>query len=286
MESEGSLVRPIKLQVRLAWLAAIGNLHFNPELNAGQIADEMSRFFGGEARRLTENAFVPADHPLSTADEVRIEQLQSADLVLMSAAPWHSGSGLYVRSGMRPGHVYPLFGEACGTVGGVFVNADGSRVQSDWRMVGLDYADLQSAAAHGNVVLVCGGRERRRVLLAALRGKLTSNLVTSSDTARWLLSEAPDESTGTTYARVLVDILEVGNGATRGVVRSWNSELSITIPMSSFPQEVQAVLHSRNGPTFLLAMVNLAAETADELDPHGFQLAPELGPEDELIPFA
>ena len=192
MEDQGLLPRPVG-NADLRWSATMGDLASLPGLDAGEIAVSLCRFFGGSTEHLDSLGFAPDGHILSRQDRDQIAQMALADLVLVSAAPWNERSGLYLRSGWRPGYVFPSFDAACGTIGGVFLDETGAEVTSQWRLIGMDHASLAEAASKEAVVLIAGGRHRRPVIRAALQANLVSVLITSSHTAEWLLAEAGSE---------------------------------------------------------------------------------------------
>ena len=82
-----------------------------------------------------------------------------------------------------------MVNDAVGTIGGVFIDDEGRLVESDYNVVGLDYSGYQAASLNSSqkVILMCGGARRHRLVKAALKARLMSVLITSKETAEWVL---------------------------------------------------------------------------------------------------
>ena len=72
------------------------------------------------------------------------------------------------------------------------MNDKGEELKGAYSIVGLDFEGFRSAAERGAVVLMCGGEKRRKVLLAALRARMASVVITTKATADWILTQAAD----------------------------------------------------------------------------------------------
>lgn len=75
---------------------------------------------------------------------------------------------------------------AVGEILGRFLNQDGQPVpfRLDDRLIGLSLADLQRLP---RVMVVAGGHAKHQAILAALRSRFVTHLVTDEDTALWIL---------------------------------------------------------------------------------------------------
>jgi DNA-binding transcriptional regulator LsrR (DeoR family) len=210
----------------LIWSASIGNLPSPYEMNAGTVAKGLAEFFGGTTAEFTYGAagYIDDFSKLEQADLAIIRELPKSDLVVTSASAWDEKSGL-AQYGHALRSTFPRFDEAIGTVGGVFLDEEGRDVPTKGRIVGMSHEDLRKAAKRGAVVIIAGGDGRRRVVLAALRQRLASVLITSKETARWLVDQQieplcePNVSTETPAMAAGADPIEtlLGQAAIRGI---------------------------------------------------------------------
>ena len=125
---------------------------------------------------------------LPASDNMLIDALAKADIVLVPAAPWDDQATLYTKTALNP-ECFPKFSDAVGLMSTVFLDKEGKKVGGQYSMVGLGHSGFRQAAKNDAVLLMCGGEKRRSVALSALRGKLVSVLITSSATANWLLKQ-------------------------------------------------------------------------------------------------
>ena len=187
-ESAGVTAAPDP-SARLVWSPAIGVVSAHPTLGAESIVTELRDIYGGSVETFSRPAFV-VEGLIPDADRLLMARLGDAKLVLMAGAPWSRSSSLYARSGLSPKLFPAVSDNVVGTVGGVFIDQNGSEVKGDGtHLVGLDHAGLIHASENGAVILVAGGASRRPVVHAALTGRLVSVLITSKETLSWLNGE-------------------------------------------------------------------------------------------------
>lgn len=184
------LEKPAKLPDVLIWSPIIGIITAEmTDREAGMIADGFRTFYGGQLERFGCAGFALADAKMPTDVAEVIANLENADLVLTSGSPWDPEAYLAQNTALDRSRL-PDFSEAVGTISGVFLDATGKEVRGQYSIVGLGYEGLRKVAQNGEVVLICGGDERSLVVLAALRARLVSVLVTTRQTAEWMLQTA------------------------------------------------------------------------------------------------
>ncbi len=191
----------------LVWSASIANFPSPYVMNAGTIAGSFRNFFGGEVENFSPGSEGYAEeHTVHQDDRKLTRLLRTADIVLTSASAWDEDAGLAIHAGPLLITKLPDFDDAVGNIGGVFLADDGSEVRTAWSIVGLDYDGLRQAAARRAMILIGAGEGRRKVILAALRARLVSVLITSARTAAWLLDQ-PELLPGPTKAAAAPDSL-------------------------------------------------------------------------------
>jgi methylglyoxal synthase len=272
----------------ITWETAIGRFKADDErLTAEKAAAGFNDFFNGRPDQVEcfrSSAYVPDLTGLIEEDSALSAGLPYARLILESAAPWNDESGLYKRSGLirdNPG-LFPDINHpgVAGTIGGVLLSPAGNEVPTQLKLVGLNFERMRAAAERGAVVLVCGGKSRRSVVRAALWGRLVSVLVTSRQTGEWLLDQPNSSPHGValtgTYARVLVEVVEIQQEYIEAVVPAWHARDRSRIPIGHLSPAVRGAVETGKFPLDLLAVVNLSANSVDELNLQDFELAPEL----------
>lgn len=184
------LDRPRGLPDVLVWSPIIGIITAEmTDEEASMIAEGLRTLYGGSCEGFqcagfaSENARIPKN----VAD--RIEELAEADLIVTSASAWNRDASLAMNTGLNRTKL-PDYTKAIATISGVFLAADGSEVRGEYSIVGLGYDGLRKAASDGRVVVMCGGRMRNPVVLSVLRGRLVSVLITTRQTAEWVLEQA------------------------------------------------------------------------------------------------
>ncbi len=175
----------------IQWLPAVGNLTVRPESlqrESEHICHAFKRMYGGRVERfLSAGYFKPPPPPIFPEDARLMKSLKGADLALVSAAPWEPDEIKKnypdLDTAMLPG-----VDEAVAIVSLAFLRIDGSVAPTRYRFVGLSADDLnEMVKKRGEVILLCGGESRRLAALAALRANLASVLITTRDTAEWLI---------------------------------------------------------------------------------------------------
>ena len=173
---------------KLLWSPIIGIITAEVSAQEASIVVEgLREFYGGEIKPLQCAGFTREASGVPTRVRDVVDELEKADLVLTSAAPWHADASLLTKTGLSPGYFPDLEGEAIGIISGVFVDKNGSEVEAAYKIVGLDYMGFKRVATQGNVILVCGGDQRVPVVGALLRARLVSSLVTTVASAKALV---------------------------------------------------------------------------------------------------
>ena len=171
-------------------------------VEANVVAMDIARAYGALSGQLPCPAFHPAIE-MTTATQARpvrdmLARLRRCDIVITSMGPIvddpEDGD---IRLSNDPDMNERLFHAAlfAGAVGEICYwafDAEGRKVQTPYRSVGLSFEGLQEIARDPKrqVILVCGGDKRRFApLRAALRARLASVLVSDVWTARYLVDE-------------------------------------------------------------------------------------------------
>lgn len=192
MGTEGLLQESLKLASKVVWSPLIGNIQVEQtDQEASIIASAFKDHYGGRDETFKSTAVMQTktSGTLRLEDQELIKNLEKADVIFISAAPWNEQATLYHNRALNPKY-FPSFKRAEAVMSGIFLDKDGKEVKGEYLIVGLGYEGFQRAAKNGAVILICGGINRRKVTLAALRGKLVSVLITTNGTAEWLLNDA------------------------------------------------------------------------------------------------
>lgn len=187
MRKTGLIDKPERLSKTFIWSPLIGTI--TSEVNdqqASMVAQSFCDFYGGTAESFGTAAFTKDMAHLPKHERDLIQSLGKAKIIIALAAPWKKAIALRKSAGLDVSN-FPRAGQSAGAIGGIFLKANGDEASSKLLIVGLGYEGLRAAARDGSVILICGGRGRRPILLAALRGKLVSILITSRKTADWIL---------------------------------------------------------------------------------------------------
>lgn len=186
---DAGLIEIPKFSREIVWSPLIGIITAEiTDREAIMIAHRFRDFYGGRVDSLPCAGFARRGEARPGGVTELLTELSKADIVLTSASPWDKEAALYKNTGLDS-QLFPAFGAAVGLVSGVFLDENGEEVPSEYSIVGLDRQGFINAARVGTVILMAGGEKRRRVVLAALRARLSSVLITTSPTAKWLLSE-------------------------------------------------------------------------------------------------
>jgi methylglyoxal synthase/DNA-binding transcriptional regulator LsrR (DeoR family) len=199
--SDADLLEKPELAETVVWSPLIGIITSEViDSEAVMIAGGFCGFYGGKVEGFPCAGFARKDSVLSEDVKKLIRSLEEADIILTSASPWDEKTTLYQGTGLNrdflpPLPTYPPRPEdAIGLISGVFLNHEGKQVVGEYSIVGLGYEGFQRAAANGAVILMCGGNERRKAVLAALRGRLVSVLITTTQTAEWILRHSEGDA--------------------------------------------------------------------------------------------
>jgi len=123
-----------------------------------------------------------------------IDAAKSADVAFVGIGAKDATSSSYIlqAAGLNKEEFPDFFNRLAGDVAGRFYDFDGQVIDTrlESRTVGIDLADLRKIR---RVVGVAAGEDKTLGILAALRGKLLSELVTSSSCALRLLGMADDK---------------------------------------------------------------------------------------------
>ncbi len=189
MDREGLLQKPSRFPASVVWSPLIGTITAEvTHQEAYMIAQRFCDLYGGSVEGFFCAGFARQGAPLPDSVRGLIVRLAEADLILTAGSPWDEQSSLYKNTGLNAA-CFPALDKAVGLVSGVFLDADGKELTGEYSIVGLGFEGFRAAAAKGRVVLMCGGKQRRRVLFAALEAGLASVLITTAATATWVLAE-------------------------------------------------------------------------------------------------
>lgn len=189
METQHLIERRSPFSSNLAWSPLIGTITAEiTDQEATMIAQAFCDFYGGKVEGFPCAGFARADAKRPEAVKQLIASLEEADLIITSGSPWDENTALFKNTGLDHNN-FPPISQTTSLISGIFLNADGEPLQGSYSIVGLDFKGFQNAAKRGAVVLMCGGMNRRRVLLAALRAHMASVVITTKTTAEWILQQ-------------------------------------------------------------------------------------------------
>lgn len=201
MESQRLIQKPPAFSSRLIWSPLIGTITAEiTDQEATMIAQGFCDFYGGEVEGFPCAGFARTDARRPEAVKRLIDALKEADLIITSASPWDEDTALYKYTGLDNKN-FPLISDTTSLISGIFLNDKGDELKGSYSIVGLDFDGFQSAAERGAVVLMCGGGKRRKVLLAALRARMASIVITTKATAEWILTQPSGEGPEPATAR-------------------------------------------------------------------------------------
>ena len=191
METERLLRPPARsLMKSVIWSPAIGTIAQKVNnREAASTAQQLKQFFGGEASGSLGSAFDAGDVLLPSDTIIAVDDLLNANFVLATASCWNESNGLYQAAGENRDLLPSINSVAVACVSGVFLDSNGIEVSPKCKIVGMSLEQFRQIAAKGSVLLMSGGEDRRIALLAALRAGIASVLVTTSQTASWLLRQ-------------------------------------------------------------------------------------------------
>jgi DNA-binding transcriptional regulator LsrR (DeoR family) len=189
MHTETLLKKPDILPHKLLWSPIIGIITAEvTDWEASMIAEGFRKFYGGQCEQFGCAGFAPKGTAAPQNVAQLINKLQSANLVLTSASAWNKEASLANNTGLDRAKL-PRFKPAIAMISGIFLDEKGEEINGEYSVVGLGRAELQKIRKSGDVVLMCGGNDRNPVVLSALRAKLVSVLITTRQTAEWVLSK-------------------------------------------------------------------------------------------------
>jgi len=188
------LLRKPQVTPNLTWTPIIGVITAQmTDQEASMVADGFANFYGGHLERLGCAGFAPAQRTIPADVRDIIANLENADLILTSGSGWDTEASLASSTGLDTKRL-PKFRSVAGIVSGVFLDEDGGEVRGEYEIVGLGYKGLKNAAAKGAVVLMCGGLKRNKIVLSALRARMVSVLISTKNTAEWVLKQPGPET--------------------------------------------------------------------------------------------
>ena len=177
---------PAQLQASVVFSPLIGFVSARDERwEASEIARRFAEHYCGEAEFFG-CAGYRASGDLPADERRKMGYLKSADLILTGAGPY-SKEAITKLTRLNPDSL-PEDHTAAGMICSVLIKPNGKSADFGYTIVGLDYDTLRESAQRGVVVLLCGGKNRQPVARAALEGGLVSVLVTTTKTARHLLT--------------------------------------------------------------------------------------------------
>jgi len=173
----------------------------NPHVEANGNAARLASFFGGEHDPLPYSAFIEKDLYKDISKDLSRWQdyWDRLDIAIFACDRVRESFGIKAIAPMPPGLYRQMKDAAVGEIGGMFLNDKGDEVEPDnYVRVGISHRQLKEVAKQGGAILIAGVQEDRLApVLAALRGRLVSVLVTDLDFA-WKVLEL--------YAREAVEV--------------------------------------------------------------------------------
>lgn len=189
MEEQGLIQKLPPFSSRLIWSPLIGTITAEiTDQEASMIAQGFCDFYGGRVEGFTCAGFARADAKRPGTVRQLIDSLEGSDLVITSASPWNEETALYKNTGLDHNN-FPPISKTTSLISGIFLDEHGNKLEGSYSIVGLDFEGFQRAAEKGAVILMCGGENRRSVLLAALRAHMASVVITTKATAKWVLRQ-------------------------------------------------------------------------------------------------
>lgn len=196
LEKDGFLQKRKTLPGDVVWCPQFGHSGgVTSVVEASILTDQYRKHFGGRVETFKHGAVILEGSPRSLPeDDEKLEaSLRSADLVLITAAPWNEEATLYKNTALKP-ELFPKCSKDRAVVGVVFLNSDGSEEPGRFSVVGLGYDGLREAARNGgSVIMVCGGNDRHEAALCALRAGFVGVLITTRQTAEWVVGKLEAE---------------------------------------------------------------------------------------------
>ncbi len=187
MHDEGIMKKPAQLPPTTIWSPIIGIITAEmTDREASMIAEGFCSFYGGKCERFGCAGFAPENSKVPESITNIIDDLKKADIVLTSASVWDKNASLARNTGLNQSKL-PPYSKALATISGVFLDEDGKEVRGEYSVVGLGLSGLKEVSQNGAVVLMCGGESRNPVVLSALRAGFVSILITTRQTANWVL---------------------------------------------------------------------------------------------------
>lgn len=163
------------------------------DYNSIDVVREVARVTGGPAYLFYAPFLV---HDAATAEALRrqpdvaraLDQIPLVSKAVAGIGSWEAGQSTLYDSASQADRISLSEQGVCADVGGVFIAADGTPLQTSLndRMVGISASQLRAVA---QVIAIPYGIPKRQAVLASVRSGLVNTLVTHAPLASALLSE-------------------------------------------------------------------------------------------------
>jgi DNA-binding transcriptional regulator LsrR (DeoR family) len=183
---DARLLQKKSLPGDVVWSPQFGHVSVVSDVDACVLVDQYRKYYGGRVETFKSGAVILQDSraPLPEDDLALQNDLEAADLVLISAAAWTKKARLYNQTAIQTRYFPEPGGKAQAVVGVVFLKEDGSEEPGEFSVVGLGYDGLKDVVKRNRtVILVCGGSDRHEAALYALKAGFVSVLITTAQTA-------------------------------------------------------------------------------------------------------
>jgi DNA-binding transcriptional regulator LsrR (DeoR family) len=163
---DARLLQKKSLPGDVVWSPQFGHVSVVSDVDACVLVDQYRKYYGGRVETFKSGAVILQDSraPLPEDDLALQNDLEAADLVLISAAAWTKKARLYNQTAIQTRYFPEPGGKAQAVVGVVFLKED-------------------VVKRNRTVILVCGGSDRHEAALYALKAGFVSVLITTAQTA-------------------------------------------------------------------------------------------------------
>ena len=213
MKIEGLIQKPHPQAGKIIWYPLIASFPFvEPHQDAQRIAIKFENFYGleGEIKHFDTHGIVHSslldtvdidtvgnDRNITRQDKDIVKELAKTDIVLVGATTLKKqiDKVKYFIQEQEPlkkilrdleidrGHV----------ISTIILDEKGNNKNIGISAIGIRFEELEEAKENGAVILACGGEEHRDSAYSALKGELISVLITTIETAKFLVKKSEEK---------------------------------------------------------------------------------------------
>jgi deoxyribonucleoside regulator len=178
------------------FVAAVGGIRRGlAGMSPNRPIDQLAELYNGVAKHLTGPAIAGTEEIARalTGDPAiarTLNEAAAADIVVLGLGPVAGTVALLEQGEITPGELNRVIEHgAVGDLAGRFFDRDGQPVDDEWnrRVVGLTLDQISRIPTR---VVAAGGPEKVEAILAAIRGRLVSVLITDEHVAKALLEQS------------------------------------------------------------------------------------------------